>query len=106
MEQIANKNRRARRTHEEIKQLLEEFKKGDEKISNFCELHRISNTTFHQWQSRYNIEAPNNVTSTSFTKLKIRTPELQHSSLLFAEVHGIKFYQPVAAYYLKELAGL
>jgi hypothetical protein len=104
MEQIVNKLPRVRRTQEQIKQLLEEFKNGDKKVSKFCELHRINNATFHKWQSRYKEKVQKKSKPGGFTKIKIHTPDLNLTGVLFAEVQGIKLYQPVTASYLKELA--
>ncbi len=106
MEQITNKLPRIRRTQEQIKKLLEEFENGDKTVSEFCELYSIGKTAFYKWQSRYKRKAAKNFKPVGFAKLKIHTPNPNPAAGLFAEVHGIKIYQPVGASYLKELCVL
>jgi hypothetical protein len=105
MEQLLHTPVRVRRSQEQIKQLLSEFEDGDNNVSKFCGLHKISNTTFYKWQSRYKKEKVKNSRPVGgFSKLKVHAPYPDLSPGLFAEVRGIKIYQPVAASYLKELA--
>lgn len=106
MEQSSNKSLRLRRTQDQIHQLLEEFDRVNLSVSDFCVLHHISRTTFHKWQSRYERKAVGNSKPVGFVRLKIQTPDPNSPGVLFAEVHGIKLYQPVTASYLKELVVL
>ena len=72
-------------------------------VKEFCSEHSIHPATFHKWQGRYKTDAKKQKKALSgFAALKISEPPL--SSCLFAEVKGIKIYQPVAASYLKELS--
>lgn len=103
MEQSINKTLRPRRSKNQIEQLLQEFEKGNSNVAEFCELHTISRAAFQKWQSRYRRNPATNSTPGGFAKLKIATPDLNLRSILFAEVNGIKLYQPVSASYLKEL---
>jgi hypothetical protein len=103
MEQSANKPSRLRRSQNQIEQLLEEFEKGNLDVAEFCELHAVSRTTFYKWQSRYRRKTKKNSKARGFAKLKIAAPAVNPPGLLFAEVNGIKLYQPVTASYLKEL---
>lgn len=94
MEQSNERVIRRRRSHAEILNLLSEYSKTNETVKQFCITRNINKASFHKWQSRYKTKgsiggfAPVQVTS---------------SIALFAEVKGIKIYQPVTAAYLKEL---
>lgn len=103
MEQNSNNQSRIRRSKTQIIELLKEFEVGDLRIPAFCNLHMISKTTFHKWQSRYKGEHEHKQ-AIGFAKLNVTAPILEPPALLFAEVAGIKLYQPVAASYLKQLA--
>lgn len=106
MDHSTNKISRLRRSHKQIEELLEGFEKGNSNIAEFCELHSISKATFHKWKSRYRTKTQKNAKGIGFARLKIPMRALDTPSGLFAEVNGIKVYQPVAATYLKELACL
>ena len=103
MEPITNNLPHRRRSKDQIKLLLEEFEQQKISVREFCALHEVSITTFQKWQSRYKQTAENKSKPTGFAKIKIASPDINCQSLLFAEVSGIKIYQPVAASYLKEL---
>jgi hypothetical protein len=62
-------------------------------------LHNIGKATFHKWQSRYKSKTGKQAEAAGFATLQVSS-----SIALFAEVKGIKIYQPVNAAYLKELA--
>jgi hypothetical protein len=100
MEQITDKPRRIRRNSNEILKLLDEFEKGQSSVKEFCLMHKIGKATFHKWQSRYKSK-PDQPKPAGFADVQIIAPALKGS--LFAEVNGIKIYQPVSASYLKEL---
>jgi hypothetical protein len=104
MEQNAINRPRLRRSQNQIEQLLQEFEKGNFSVAEFCQLHTVSKAAFHKWQSRYRTKTKKNSKSVGFAKLKIASASINPQGLLFAEVNGIKLYQPVAASYLKELA--
>ena len=92
--------KRVRKTSAEIKLLLEEFDQGNISAKEFCLSHCISEAGFYKWRSRYRgspSESKNN-----FVLLKEGAVPLPPSAL-FAEVKGMRFYQPVSASYLKEL---
>ena len=97
MEQIISHPRRVRRSAEEIIHLLTEFEKANVSVKEFCATHNISRASFHKWQSRYKSKEP----IAGFVPLQIAS--LIAPAVLFAEVKGIKIYQPVTAAYLKEL---
>jgi len=93
-------NKRIRRTSVEIKRLLEDFNQAGIVAKEFCILHNISEAGFYKWRSRYS-EVPQ-VKKNSFITLK-NASVLPREGSLFAEVRGIRIFQPVAASYLKEL---
>ena len=97
MEQITNKRSRIRRSNQEILNLLNEFEKNQVSVKEFCLMHNIGKATFHKWQTRYTTKAER---PSGFASLQI----IPSAASLFAEVKGIKIYQPVAASYLNELA--
>ena len=96
MEQNIIKRQVKRRNKAEIQLLLEAFAKAGQSVQSFCHQHNIGKSTFHKWQSRYNI-------SKGFADIEIVGGGVQHCTTLFAEVKGIKIYQPVSAAYLKAL---
>lgn len=104
MEQISGKPVRKRRTGRQIQDLLKTFEKGDLTVQQFCNTHTISKGTFYKWQSRYKIKTTKQDEPDSFAGIKIIPSAAQ--ATLFAEVNGIKIYQPVVAAYLKELCAL
>ncbi len=94
---------RRQRTPEEIIKLLQEFDNSEGiTVSEFCQMHDVSDATYYNWRkmhgSRSREEKP-----AGFIEL-IESNEVQHGNHLFAEVKGIKLYQPVAPEYLKALA--
>ena len=101
MEEITDRVVKPRRTIGQIRSLLEEFEKSQVSVSTFCLTHNLCKGTFHKWCSRYKTKKQHS--GSGFAALKITSSPGQGSSTLFAEVHGIKIYQPVTAGYLKEL---
>lgn len=104
MDQHIDKPLRIRRSHQEITSLLNEFEKAGMSVAEFSQVHNIGKATFHKWQSRYRFTsvAPGEVAG--FTSLQITSSAAGTGAALFAEVKGIRLYQPVAATYLKELS--
>jgi hypothetical protein len=94
------KIKRSRRTSAEIKQLLEAFSRAAISAKEFCMQHDISEACFYKWRSRYGGSPSEN--KNDFVILKQTSVSVTESTL-FAEVNGIRIYQPVTASYLKEL---
>ena len=92
--------KRPRRTSAEIRKLLEAFSHAAISAKEFCMQHDISEAGFYKWRSRYGDSLSEN--KNDFILLKHTSNPLPESTL-FAEVKGIRIYQPVAASYLKEL---
>ncbi len=103
MEHSTSNPIRRRRKKEEIPGLLNEFEKRGFTVKEFCEMYNISKATFHKWQSRYGNKIKQQTRLTGFAKVHIIPSRLNNQASIFAEVNGIKIYQPVAAAYLKEL---
>jgi hypothetical protein len=99
MEQQINSIRRNRRTKEQIRDLLAEFRKTDITVKQFCQTHRISTGTFHKWKSGFKNKPFKKEGDSGFAPVVIGSS----SPDLFAEIKGIRLYQPVSAAYLKEL---
>ena len=83
-----------------MKQLLEDFTQSGINANEFCKTRGISEGAFYKWRSRY--EKKSTAKQNKFVKLKVPSA-LAHEPGLFAEVNGIRIYQPVTALYLKEL---
>jgi len=98
--ELSGKPSRLRRNIGQIHDLLKEFDKGNVSAVDFCRQHKISKGTFYKWQSRYKRKAEKKTEAPGFAGIRIIPSSC---STLFAEVNGIKIYQPVAASYLKEL---
>ena len=103
MEQSINKPVKSRRTISQIYSLLDEYKNSNADIPTFCASHNICKATFHKWCSRYRDKHVNQNVANGFTTLQFAENNYA-STVLFAEVKGIKIYQPVTASYLKELS--
>lgn len=103
MEQINEEPIRQRRSNQQIGQLLQEFENSNVSVKDFCKLHHISTGNFHKWKSRYKSKAASRKRPTGFATVDIVGTSPTDLPGLFAEVNGIKLYQPVAARYLKEL---
>lgn len=89
------------RNYQEINQLLQEFDNtSDISVKEFCEMQGIRPATYYNWRKRTRpVAAANSQRSAGFIKL---VPSA--GGTLFAEVNGIRLYQPVSADYLKSLA--
>lgn len=93
---------RIRRSRQEIDDLLDLFAKTDLSVNDFCRQHSISRANFHKWRSRYRSNPVSKKNTSGFTILDIASAPLAPQGL-FAEIKGIRFYQPVSASFLKEL---
>ena len=102
MEQVKQLLSRKRRTGKEIAALLVAYKSSGLSASQFCDQHHIHKSNFHKWISR----AKERTDSRKKRRSAFAAVEVTASqSPLFAEVNGIRIYQPVTALYLKELKG-
>ena len=82
-------------------QLLALFEKQPCSVEEFCTSNNISKVTFHKWRSRY---AATHRTNNAFGGFATFHYEANSDTpMLFAEVNGIRIYQPVAASFLKDL---
>jgi hypothetical protein len=103
-EELKLTGRRAGRSSKEIKDLLQKFERSGDDIKSFCQAHNIGVSTLQKWKSRYGKKEGTPVMEEGFISLQV-SPVAAAGNMegLFAEVKGIKLYQPVAASYLKEL---
>jgi len=103
-EDIKLTRRRSGRSSKEIKELLQSFEQSGDDIRVFCQAHNIGLSTFQKWKSRYGKKEVAPVIEDGFVPLQLSPVAADgRTAVLFAEVRGIKLYQPVAASYLKEL---
>lgn len=77
--------------------IVEEFRASGQSMSAFCQQHGINKNSLSRWASRGPVSQENG--RSGFALLQVRTP----SPDLFAEVNGIRIFQPVSASFLKEL---
>lgn len=84
-----------------ILDLLKAYQQSGLSIQAFCVEQNIATGNFHRWKKQYSqdVKADQPVI-TGFSSLQI---ERSPGERLFAEVKGVKLYQPVSAAYLKEL---
>ena len=85
----------------QIVELLEQFDKSNNTAAEFCRRHQINIASFHKWRSRYKPAAISSTTTPGFASVEVIGAA--SSSSLFAEVNGIRIYQPVSAAFLKAL---
>lgn len=95
-----DQNKRPRRTSSEIKRLLKEFASSGISAKEFCALHDITEAGFYKWRVRH---LPNPAEEQGGFVILNGQPEINCGPALFAEIKGIRIYQPVAPSYLKEL---
>lgn len=100
MEQRDVSKVRVRRTQHQIDDLLTAYEETGYGVKEFCEMKGLNRGNFHKWLSRRKEACVNNPAASSFSKLVLQPSSNEH---LFAEVSGIRLYQPVSASYLKEL---
>lgn len=104
METITAKKVRVFRGEETILKILDECKKSNVAVNKFCADNGISPGTFHNWKKKYSNNPVKPDAQPGFTTLQINSSARVAEPGLFAEVNGIKIYQPVTAAYLKELS--
>ena len=103
MEASVIKSGKSHRSRQEIIQLVKSFDKTNGKtIKAYCKEQQISEAAFYSARNRYQLKnkPPH---KSGFIPIQ---PQMgtQKSSMLFAEVNGIRIYQSVPAEYLKALA--
>ncbi len=104
METISAKMVRIFRGEETILNILSEYRKSNLSIKAFCIENNIAAATFHTWKKKYSSKHKGKPDQgRGFTALQITPSVPDMEPVLFAEVKGIKIYQPVTAVYLKAL---
>jgi hypothetical protein len=102
MEQTEKKPLATKRNKDQILQLISEYEKSQGlTIKEFCKQQGIGEGSFYSFRSRYRPKSTN-AKAKGFISFTAPIPQAS-SSMLFAEVNGIKIYQPVPADYLKAL---
>ena len=103
MDQPGLKHRAPRRSKQQLLDLLAEYdKSAGMTIKDFCKLYKVTEGAFYTARKRHRAVAPSKKKSAGF--IAIRRPAFdQPVATLFAEVKGIKLYQPVSVDYLKAL---
>lgn len=104
MEQSEQKASGGRRSRQEFTALLKEFERSKGvTVKAFCALHTIGEGAFYSFRKRYYQKNAKPDKPVGFIHIK-PTDGNGRPGVLFAEVRGIKLYQPVSADYLKILA--
>lgn len=100
MESTANhKKIKVFRSKQEIERLLTEQAQSGLSVKSFCEGLHIAEGTFYYWKQKL-LKGSCKTGKAGFAPIEI-VSSAGHG--LFAEVGGIRIYQPVSAAYLKEL---
>jgi hypothetical protein len=100
MEQVSQSSRRPRKTSQQISALIAKHNSSGLSVSQFCQQHQIPQNNFRKWIHRSKQKAnAKKIRRSAFAEVQVTASE----NLLFAEVNGIRIYQPVAASYLKGL---
>jgi hypothetical protein len=102
-EALKTRQRRTARGQAEIKELLEQYEQSGMDAKDFCGKYNIGQSTLQKWKSRYGKKEEAPMAQDGFIPVQISSSAVTGTEGLFAEVKGIKLYQPVAASYLKEL---
>jgi hypothetical protein len=104
MEQTTSNLSSSRRTKAQMLKLLSEYDKNHGlTVKAFCELHQISEGSFYYTRNRHRSAVAPQPQPSGF--ITIPRPVIKETAgILFAEVNGIKLYQPVDADFLKSLA--
>jgi len=105
MDQPQTSHVRHRRNKQQIQKLLKLHSASNVSVKDFCREHNIHPAVFYKWKNRYKGKVGNNPKFTGFTTLDIVEGLPAGLPRLFAEVKGIRIYQPVSALFLKELMG-
>lgn len=100
MEQHEVSKVRMRRTHQQIDELLSQYEQSGCSVNEFCAMKGLNPGNFHKWLTRRKTGGADNTVTPGFSKVIMQALRTEH---LFAEVGGIRLYQPVSASYLKEL---
>lgn len=99
MEKVLLEKKRKFRGKDEILALLGQQQQSGISVRAFCKLNQLSESSFNNWVSRHKKESVQ--PEESFATVHIQPAS---AGALFAEIGGIKIYQPVSAGFLKELA--
>lgn len=100
----SNEGVRRQRSPKEIIRLLEEYENSEGvSVKEFCAMIGVSDAAFYGWRKMYGTKSEAKEKQTGFFEL-VTSEKSPLPNTLFAEVNGIKLYQPVAADYLKALA--
>ncbi|MGZ3890623.1 MAG: IS66 family insertion sequence element accessory protein TnpA [Methanobacteriaceae archaeon] len=103
MEQVNGHQVTSKRSRNQIRELLRKYDKTSGiTIKAFCKLHQVSEGSFYSARKRLRASAAPLPKPAGFVALS-RPAFTEATSTLFAEVNGIRLYQPVSADYLKAL---
>lgn len=98
MEKVSSQ--RQLRSSGQKEELLQLQQRSGLSIKSFCVKHNIAMATFDNWKQQRKKQVAV-VEGSGFAELEIQVP---CQPLLFAEVKGIRLYQPVSVDFLKALA--
>lgn len=89
---------------QDIFKLIDKCEQSNMTIKAFCDAHHIAIANFYYWRKKYRSEnAVSTTADNGFSLLQLNKSASNMMPCLFAEVNGIRIYQPVPAGYLKEL---
>jgi hypothetical protein len=96
-----SKEIQTRRSASEILSILHQYKQSNLTVRRFCEAQNLNKGTFNTWKKRYRSQVTLPGNSNGFMELQVSSAF--GATQLFAEVNGIRIYQPVSADFLKAL---
>lgn len=105
MDQSQASQVRHRRNKQQIRELLKLHSASNISVKDFCVEHNIHPAVFYKWKNRYKSKVVGKPKVSGFTTLDVVEGSPVSLPRLFAEVKGIRIYQPVSALFLKELMG-
>ncbi len=104
MKNKKQKARRLRRTRSEMESLLKKFERSKgASVKEFCRRHELGEGAFYNFRKKYRQQLPMAGGPEQFIAIESAVRPEGQAERLFAEVNGIRLYQPVTAEYLKSL---
>src|SRR5688572_19855163 len=98
------KGSQLKRTAQEMFSLIQEQQTGELPVKVFCELKKISESSYYYWRKKYmnDVDPVAGPCAGKSNLLQLEGYE-QRNAALFAEYKGLKLFRKVSASYLKEL---
>ena len=104
---IVNHNERLKHKAERMKELVRNYPCSGQIAKQYCAVNKIKEKTFYYWLWKYRTSEIPVLTRPTILPVNIDPISMEaENQPLFAELLGIKIYQPVPAEYLLTLINL